>query len=514
MKILGIILSFFLFSCGGDSATAPAKQDTVPQKTAPAKKQVNRTNNGSFATAEQIAEAEFPVYGKGKADFTLKVEGAQPGLQSDLIGFYAEQNFKADQTQIQPDGTIRFNCQSCPDGQKSYQQGLYYVKLAEQKYLQIILGDDQQFTMTTKIADPDGQMQVQGSDDNQAFFENLKFERIGSPKFDAINKQLQGATKDSELYKSLKAQMKVLTDERKVHLDDLFRRYPNTLFTSFKKAGQEPNLREDKPADQQVFYYQQDFWTDVDWSDRRLLRTPVINNKVKRYFEVLTQQNQDSIFSSATRLVDKLFQYPEYYMFIANWVVRTYEPTKTTLMDPEFVHVKMIQKYFTRERAFWSDSLEVFALQQRAGEMAQSLIGDIGPNVISKDLQGKTHKLMDSKADYLIVYMFSPSCEHCQEQTPLLVDWYNKNKGTADVYAIALDTNIDDPNELANYIKKTNMPFPCVWDPTNRSIYAKYYVDITPEIYVMNKERKIIGKNLKVFQIDTIIDRDKEKKNK
>jgi len=74
-----------------------------------------------------------------------------------------------------------------------------------------------------------------------------------------------------------------------------------------------------------------------------------------------------------------------------------------------------------------------------------------------------------------------------------------------------LDTNND---ELQQYIDKTKMPFPCVYDPTNRSIYGKYYVDLTPEIYVLNKERIIIGKNLKVNQIEIIINRDKEKRNK
>ena len=47
-----------------------------------------------------------------------------------------------------------------------------------------------------------------------------------------------------------------------------------------------------------------------------------------------------------------------------------------------------------------------------------------------------------------------------------------------------------------------------VHDPSNRSIYAKYYVDKTPEVYVLNPERTIIGKNLKVEQIQTIIDKD------
>jgi hypothetical protein len=75
-----------------------------------------------------------------------------------------------------------------------------------------------------------------------------------------------------------------------------------------------------------------------------------------------------------------------------------------------------------------------------------------------------------------------------------------------DVFAIAIDT---DENEWKAYIEKNKMTFTNVFDPTNRSIYAKYYVDVTPEVYVLNKERKIIGKNLKVFQIDTIIERDK-----
>ena len=512
MRLLAFLIVLFLYACGGDTASqnpTPAQAKTNTSSSSPAKKMQNVTG---FATPEAIKEAEQPVYGKGKADFTIKVAGATPG-SSDLIGFYAEQNFKADETTISPDGTIRFNCQNCPEGQTTYAQGFYYVKIAEERYMQILLGEDQEFTLTTTLANPDGDMVVSGSDENEAFFTNMAYEKAGQPKFAELGDKLKVAKEGSPEFKALKAEQKALTDARMAHLEEIYKKYPNTLLTKFKKAGQEPVLRDDVPKESQVYHYRQDFWEDVDWSDRRLIRTPVIHNKMKRYFDQLTPQNQDSIFASGHRLVDQLLMYPEYYKFIANWIVRKYEPTKTTLMDPEFVHVKMIKRYFTHERAFWADSVEVFALNQRAGEMAQSLIGDQGPDIISKDLQGNTHRLMDSKKDYLIVYMFAPSCEHCQEQTPKLVEWYNGGgKSYADVYAIALDSNEEDPNELANYIYKTQMPFPCVWDQTNRSIYAKYYVDITPEIYVLNPERKIIGKNLKVFQIDTIIDRDKEKR--
>jgi peroxiredoxin len=235
----------------------------------------------------------------------------------------------------------------------------------------------------------------------------------------------------------------------------------------------------------------------------------MIINKLKRYIEVLTPQNPDSIISAADHLMNRVENYPEYYKAFSNWIVKKYEPTKTTLMDPEAVFVHMIQNYFTHEKALWADSLTINTIQQRAFEMAQSLVGKDAPNVISTDTKGNKKELLDMKAPYLVVYMFNPDCEHCQEQTPKLIDYYKKMNGEIDVMAIAIET---EEKLWKDYVKKTNMPFTSVFDPTNRSIYAKYYVDITPELYVINPDRKIIGKNLKVFQIQTIIDRDKQER--
>ena len=139
--------------------------------------------------------------------------------------------------------------------------------------------------------------------------------------------------------------------------------------------------------------------------------------------------------------------------------------------------------------------------------MAASIVGKKGPNVTAKNPQGELKSLYDLKAPYLIVYMYNPDCEHCQEQTPKLVEFYKewKNKGV-DVYAIVLDT---DQEKWSQYIAKTGMTFTNVFDPTNKAIYATYYVDQTPELYVLNPDRIIIGKNLKVNQIETIINRDK-----
>lgn len=503
MRLLILVLMVSLSACNGDagskSVTANSNQATT---TPPQTVQANTTSdNGTAPSAAAIADAATILRG-GPADFTIKVRGATPGL-SNLIGFFADDHYRADTTRIQTDGSIRFQK---PEG---YQQGFYYVSYAENQYVQVLLGEDQTFTVEADIANIPGTIQVSGSADMEAYYENQKYEQGYNASYSSLGQQIQAAAGTAQ-EASLKQQQKTLQTERQSHLDGLYAKYPNSFFESFKRAGQNPAVREELPDAQKVLYYRKEFWDNVDFSDKRLMSTPVINNKLKRYFDELTAQNPDSILSSAYSLVDKTLGAPKYYEFFVNWLMRKYEPGKVTLMDAEAIHVRLTQKYITKERAFWADSMTVYSLQTRAHEMGQSLIGQDGPNVTAQDLDGNTHTLLDKTADYIIVYLFTPSCEHCMVQTPLLIDWYKewKNKG-ADVYAIAIDT---DETELRDYVNKTGMPFTYIYDSTNRSIYAKYYVNVTPELYVLNKERKIIGKNLKVFQIETIINQDKAKR--
>ncbi len=180
-------------------------------------------------------------------------------------------------------------------------------------------------------------------------------------------------------------------------------------------------------------------------------------------------------------------------------------------MDGEAVYVHIIDTYFNEKTSHWFNGGELDRLKKKAGEMRASLLNKKGPDVISTDPSGTQRSIYELKAPYIIVYMYAPHCEHCMKETPKLKKFADewKSKGV-DVFAIALDTN---PEEWKAYIQKNQLQnWVNVFDPTNRSIYAKYYVDITPEMYVLNPDRTIIGKNLKTEQIATIIDRDRTKR--
>lgn len=492
MRYILFSIVFLIVACGSKTESASPQPNNIESNT---KKTV--------APSDRDYNVDSPILG-GPADFSIKVTDLTGPTKINLIASYVDQNYIAD-TSIMNGGVIKFK------NEKGYPQGLYFVSLPNQKYIQVLLAEDQKFSMECSSADIVNSMKVSGSIDNDLYYKTAIFEAGINPRIQTFNDRMQQTEKGTDNYENAKKMRKELEDEREAYLLNIAKDHPGSLFANFKIGGQNPKLREDIPSDQQVTQYRKDFWSMVDFTDRRLLHTPMIGNKLKRYMTELTAQNPDSIISSATYLVDQAESYPEYFKVFTNWIVKQFEPTKTTLMDPEAVFVNMIQKYFTLEKAFWADTIQVNALQGRAHEMAQSLVNGPAPNVISKDQFGNTQDLLSKKADYLVVYMFNPDCEHCQEQTPKLIDFYNKNKKEVDVMAIAIETT---DQEWKKYIKKVNMPFTTVHDPSNRSIYAKYYVDITPELYVINPERKIIGKNLKVFQIQTVIDRDKEQRKK
>jgi len=487
MKYLIFAISFFCLSaCTSDT---PAANPTAPTETTTP---VSPDSKGGL---------ESP-------DITIEIENFPAG-DAFLIGTHVDRNYRVDSTRIDANGRLHFKSSD------AYIPGLYFVVLPDGSNFQLLLDKDQTMSIKTNAQDYTSTTVVQGNIDTKLLHENFLYESNYRAQLDPINAQLKNHPDGSAQHKALKQQQKAIADQRDADLEKIFKQYPNTLFTSFKRAGQNPRVNDFYKSDgtpdygKQIYDYRTSFWDNVDFDDERLLYTPVINNKLDKYILQLTTQNPDSIIRSVDFLVSKMLDKPAFYKFIVNKIALTFEPTKSTLMDAEKVYVHMLQNYFTKERAVWSDAASIQGIQQRAFEMANSLTGNKGPDVSTTDVNGQVKSIYEMKADYLVVYLYTPTCEHCMEQTPKLINLYNKTKRSdLDVYSIAIDTN---DKEWRDYVKKTGMPFTAVFDPTNKSIYAKYYVDITPEVYVLNKERIIIGKNLNVNQIEEVIRMDKEK---
>ena len=448
---------------------------------------------------------------KSKTDSTLidvTIEGIQAGPVR-LVGNYGDQNYLADSTGADAKGHFILR------REKPLPAGFYYFLLPGQKSFSILIDRDQRMTLRAKADDINNTMQASGALNTELLYRNIKFQSAQEPELNQISQTLRKFPPSSPEYVQAKARQTQLVGERKAHLDEIFKNYPDAFFTKFKIAGQNPEWPEFRKTNgdldtlRNLLYYREHFWDGVDFTDDRLLSTPVIFNKLKRYITELVPQQPDSIIKVADPLVQRVLPYKEYFKFFVNWIGLNYENGKTKVMDGEAVYVYMIDKYITPERAFWDTPENVEKLRKKVWEMQASLLGRKGQDVQAQDVNGVYRSLYESTAPIVVVFMFSPDCEHCQKQAPEIERIYNawKDRGV-DFFGIAVNTT--EP-EWKAFVKKHNFTFTNVFDPTNKAIYAKYYVDITPELYILNKDRIIVGKNLVAEQLETMFERELKK---
>ncbi|MBK9719058.1 MAG: redoxin domain-containing protein [Saprospiraceae bacterium] len=441
----------------------------------------------------------------------FKVDGMKEGKVK-IIGVFADQNYIADSTLI-TGNEGRFEIKRL----HPLKPGYFYVILPDFTNFHMIIDKDQHFSMTTSTKDLIFNMHIKGSRDNELLYQSLTLQLRHEEIQDSCKKVLEQHPNNEGISKSIDSVYNNLNTAWKLHLSDLAKHDPNLFFTKYKLAGQNPDAsaykkaKNDEEKNQQLEQFRSAFWDNVDLNDARLLYTPVIVNKLKRFITELTPQHPDSIIRQADIIIKKSMVNKEMFQFISSWIVLKYQPTKTAVMGGESVFVHIINTYFTKELAYWYNEKDLADIRKKAWEMEASLLFKIGPDVISTDPNGNKKSIYELQSDYTIVFMYDTKCEHCQAETPLLREFYKKWKSKGvEVYAIAINAKDD---EWKKFISDYQIhDWINVSDPTNRSIYAKYFVDITPELYVLNKDHKIIGKNLKVEQIPMVIEMDKTKK--
>lgn len=426
-----------------------------------------------------------------------------------IIGVYADQNYFLDSAFLDKEGKFEIR------KKEIIKPGYFYVILPDYTNFHLIIDKEQHFSMNTEKSDLIGKMEVKGSIDNTLLYESLRLQQKHDLQIDSLNKVKQENESNASIKSAVEAAFQKINDERKAQVAGFVKSHPNAFFTKFKVAGQNPELVDvknekgepDRTA--QLQYFKAQFWDNVDLNDTRLIYTPVIVNKLNKFIVDFTVQHPDSIIKQADIIIQKSMVNKEMFQFISNYIALKYQPTKTKVMDGEAVYVHIIDKYFTKENAYWLDTAELGKLRKKAWEMQASLLNRPGPDVVAMDHNGQKRSIYEIKKPYIAVFMFDPKCDHCREETPKLRKFQETWKDSLEVFSIALNTNDKEWKEfIQNYHIQNWIN---VHDPTNRAIYAKYWVDITPELYLLNKERKIIGKNLKAEQIPIIVERNQNK---
>jgi thiol-disulfide isomerase/thioredoxin len=113
-------------------------------------------------------------------------------------------------------------------------------------------------------------------------------------------------------------------------------------------------------------------------------------------------------------------------------------------------------------------------------------------------------KLSDIKSKYTLVVFGASWCPKCNEELPVVSDYYTKWKSkSVEVVFIALE---EDRKSFIDFTK--NFIFPSYTDlkKWNSKIVNDYYVFSTPTMFLLNDKREIILRPNSAKQIDAWVD--------
>jgi len=497
-----LIIALMSLSCSSPKAKDSTKTNDAKTETAVT---TNDTQDTKAASTQSQSEDSLPVR-KGEVNMEFHINGLDAeGKTIDLVGMYMDKKYRADSVTIQSGGKFTIK------KDELFPDGFYYMVLPGDIVVKLLLDEDQTFKLTANASDIDHTAKVDGSLTMKLFYDDFNFKKDIDKSYIPIVRKMGKISPKAPDFNSSYKQFLAISKKYEDRNKWLEKNYPDNFFTKFKIGGKNPILKYPVTKDgeldvkKQVADYREHFWDGFDFSVTGLINTPAFPNKLKRYFNELVPQNQDSIIKYTDYLVDLAKENDEYFKVITNWIALKYEPGKTKLMDGEAVYSHVILKYFTPDKAKWLDNASLTTLRKRAGEMTQSLLGKKAGDVTARGYGGKVYTLYDIKKPVVIVYIYSPDCSHCEEETPKLKQFYNKwkNKGV-EIFSIAANTNEADWH---GFHDRFNLPWIDVFDASNASWYPKYFVDVTPELYVLDKNKKIFAKNLHVNQLETIMKR-------
>jgi thiol-disulfide isomerase/thioredoxin len=439
------------------------------------------------------------------------IRGTIKGLKSGnlILAHYfgASQYFSKDTAHIDSTGRFTF------EGTKPIPEGLYLVINAKKQLFELVIDKNQSFSIATDTIDYVANMKITGSKENELYFEYQRKLREAATEVSLLQMQQQ-------IRKDILVNSKINTVRRNIaqFYKQLIADNRQTLTAKIYQAGTDielpkpPNRTDGRPDSVWLFnYYKNHYWDNIDFTDERLVRTPHLQRRLDNYFENLLFQNPDSIATAADWVIDKARagKGKEMISYCIWYLTNKYENPKIIGTEAVFVH--LAEKYYLGGIMPITDSLTIRSIYQKVKTMKPLLVGKTMPALTMTDTLRLSKTLADVKSNYTVVVFYDPECVHCRQSTPALKAFYEKNKSRGvQIYAAAI---AHSPEQWAKYIHEFGVQdWIHVYDYSFQIDFRKQFdVTITPQIYVLDKDKKILGRRIPAEQLEAFIDFEESK---
>lgn len=397
-------------------------------------------------------------------------------------------------------------------GGKTLPEGMYFIAGANKnKLFDFIVSGKQEFTLTGDKEKLQASLNSKNSPENQLFFDYIKYLSDKQKQQSELVELKKKSPPGSDSSKMIDGRIELLNKEVKGYISDIISSHPGSFISLFLESMKEPEipptpvLENGRPDSTFNYrYFKAHFWDNIDLSDDRLVRTPFLHSKVEQYLTKLTPPTPDSLIVAIDKLFNMAGNNQETFKYLMWYLTVKYESSEIMGYDAIFVH--LVDMYYADPKMSWMNATVKENLIKRAKVLKPLLIGQPAPQMILYDTLQKPVSLYKGKAEYTLIYFWDPDCSHCKKETPLLKDFYEKNRlqYDLDVYAVCMDTSW---KEMKNYILKNQTKWINVngFYSMTSDFREVYDVHSSPVMYLLDRNKVIIAKRVLTEQMMGIL---------
>ena len=404
-------------------------------------------------------------------------------------------------------------------GTKKLGGGIYLVGYPDRAHnFELLVDKNQKFSVVADTNNIRG-LSFINSPENVAFIAYQDFMMKNGRQLEALQKAKSGSNNTNDSIKIAEQVEAINADVRKYRAD-IMAKDGNNLLPVLLKAMREPEVPKNDPAakNDSLFayrYFKNHFWDGVNFYDDRLVRTPFFEGRIDKYFEQLVYPNADSVKKEMDWMLGYASISEDMQKFLLLKFINRYYNQKYMWEDAVFVH--LFEKYISNKDYPWLTAQGKKQITDRAYSLMANITGTPAANIELKNVADKTTSLYEVDAPFTLVTIWDPTCGHCKETLPKLDSMYRaKWKGLGmKLFALAKETDgtkqtwlsfIQDHklNDWVHvyYSKEEDKARVESGIPGYSQLYD---VQSFPTLYLLDKDKKIIGKKLTEEQVDEIL---------
>ena len=363
--------------------------------------------------------------------------------------------YKSDKTQSIIDYSSISSAKKTFKNPQNYDEGIYVLTDSKQNPLfEILIGKDQKFSLHVEDMMDLNTYKIRGSKETSDYF------------------KVYSKTIHDKLYiKALESEMEYFPDNAR-KIDSIKRElydYQESMLNKDKSSFLNTYIRfiEDSEADH--------YFENLPLCDTRILNSRLLKNKLDDYFDNhMANQNADVICKNIDNLISKTNDYHKVRDYILWYLYSRY-------FNNDLIYIHLSDNYFSKLGINNLTQNIRNEIIKRSDVLRKITIGNVSPTFSYTDDESNKIDLSEINAENIVLFFYKPDCQKCIRDKRILRQIKNKQKDLTILYI-----NISEDN----------------YSNVSQDIINQYDITTTPTIYVLDKNKRIIAKNIKAEEIE------------